>query len=119
MVLRCSQRAGQIVVRLPWRNRRHQAAADQNTEQEDDDPSHGRPRCGMAARRLGGNLARISGSVYGGTLDLAAGTIEAWHAMTAACGSGASANVGDVDDAAAVDRAGNADARGRSRRPDR
>src|SRR6476661_1826022 len=61
-------------------------AADQNTEQEDDDPSHGRPRCGMAARRLGGNLARISGSVYGGALDLAAGTIEAWHAMNAACG---------------------------------
>src|SRR4029077_2892054 len=73
------------VVRLSWRNRRHQSAADQNTEQEDDDPPHERPRCAMAARRLGGNLARISGSVHGGALDLAAGTIEAWHARNAAC----------------------------------
>ena len=72
----------------------------------------------MAARRLGCNLAQISGSVHGGALDLAAGTIEAWHARNVACGSGASANVGDVDDAAAVDHGGNADARGRSRRPD-
>src|SRR5262245_22300975 len=50
MVFRAGQGAGEVVVRLAGRDRRHQPATEDKTEQENDDPLHG---CDLApARRL-------------------------------------------------------------------
>src|SRR5215471_14090176 len=41
MVFRAGQGAGEIVVRFPGRDRPHQPATEEKTEQENDDPLHG------------------------------------------------------------------------------
>jgi hypothetical protein len=41
MILRRRESAGQVIVRLPRRDRRHHCTSDEKTKQEDHDPLHG------------------------------------------------------------------------------